>query len=104
MWAGPSKRSPGQKLSVGVAPEAAHVHAGPGDAGEAEVLQLGHANPEVLPPRRIIPRPLQGVALQAGVPRARNDERPLVWAEPEQALEHGACHRRAVGVVYLGVA
>src|SRR3712207_2922835 len=96
-------REAGQQLAVGVAPEAADVDPGPGDAGEAQVLQLGHAHPQVLPPGGVVPRPLQGVALQAGVPGARYDERPLLGAELEQALARGPGHQGAVGVVDLGV-
>jgi len=57
---------------------AAHVHAAVRDAGQAHVHQLGHAHPQVLPPGRVVARPLQGVPLQAGEARAGDHERALV--------------------------
>src|SRR5215212_3109739 len=57
----------------------------------------------MLPPARVVPGPLQGVSLEAGVARARDDERALVGAEAKEALAHRARHEGAVGVVYLGV-
>ncbi len=67
-----------QKLAIAVVEEAAYVHPGPRDPGEAHVLELGHAHPDVLPPRGVVPSPLQSVPLQPRVPRAGDDERPLV--------------------------
>src|SRR5215212_8808456 len=57
----------------------------------------------MLPPARVVPGPLQGVSLEAGVARTRDDERALVGAEDKEALAHRARHEGAVGVVYLGV-
>ena len=41
----------------------------PGDARQPQVLQLRHAHPQVLPPGRVVARPVERVALQTGVAR-----------------------------------
>src|SRR5215207_994802 len=96
-------RPPGQEFGVRVAPEAADVHPGPADAGEPQVLELGHAHPQVLPPGGVVPRPLHRVALEAGVAGACDYERPLVGPDLQETLAGGASHQGAVGVVDLGV-
>src|SRR5215212_4504991 len=93
----------GEELAVRVAPEAADVDPGPSDAGEGEVLELGHAHPQVLPPGGVVSRPLHGVALQSGVAGAGDHERTLVGTQGKEAFTGGAGHEGAVGVVDLGV-
>src|SRR5215210_9446501 len=92
-----------EQLAVVFVEEAAHVHSGPGYPREPHVLELGHAHPHVLPPTRVVPCPLQRMALQPRVPGAGDDERSLVGPQPQQTLAYRAGHQGAVSVVDLAV-
>ena len=89
-----------QQLGVGVAVEAADVDAAERHAREPEVLQLRDRHPQVLPPRAVVARPLQRVALQPREARARDDERAAGRAAAARAprARHGpSASRRGCG-------
>jgi hypothetical protein len=92
-----------EQLAVAVVEEAADVDADPREPGQAEVLELGHAHPQVLPPRRVVAGPVHRVALEAGVAGAADHERAAVRPRREEALARRLGHQRAVEVVDLPV-
>ena len=61
--------------------------------GQPEVLELRHRHPQVLPPRRVVARPVHRVALEARVAGARDDKRAALRPQrPDPRASAWAIH------------